>query len=182
MTRLIRFRGRGIKDGRWYYGQLITSGNTCVIRVAACDTQANKGAEIQVDPKTVGQFTGLTDAAGVWVYEDDTFFVNAHTERDNENQRRAIHPGIRVDFAVAWDEKSAGFVAQVIQIDLSGVTHNGKLNFRLEIGVGDIFPIDDYFNDNGGIVVCYTKHGELFNDDDRNGLIAGKGEIKLNAE
>jgi hypothetical protein len=182
MTRLIRFRGRGIKDGRWYYGQLRTSGNKSFIRTAVADTFVDGDTEVQVDPKTVGQFTNLTDTAGVWVYEDDTFFVVVHAELDNENQRRAIHPGIEVTLAVTWDEKGAGFFAQVTKIDLSGVVYNNQLKSRLEINVGDISPIDDYFNDNSGIVISGCQHGDRLNDDDTDETIAGRGEIKLNAE
>ena len=77
MKRDIKFRGKRIDNGEWAYGKFLESNFNAFIvtMVNTLNGRLTDAVAHEVDPETVGQFTGLKTDTEISVYDGDIITV-----------------------------------------------------------------------------------------------------------
>ncbi len=100
--REIKFRGKLLDNGEWIYGSLLVSHfkDDKKERYFITQFSGNYTFEHEVDPNTVGQFTGLRDKNGRDIWEGDIF------KEDGSGIVRSV---FRVPGGLAFEDNPVSF-------------------------------------------------------------------------
>lgn len=102
--REILFRGQSIEDNKWVYGDLIREKKSFGKICTRIYRTTNNGWElIDVDSKTVGQYTGLNDENGNKIFENDIVaYWDTYSTENGQSEADCIGK-------IVWDDETISF-------------------------------------------------------------------------
>lgn len=116
MNRQIEFRGKRIDNGEWVYGYYVKYGFIEREKHYIIPSYASDLYAIEVDPSTIGQFTGIVDKNEKKIYESD--FIQSTKSKYSRFNKDGIYEVYfneflchfaLVDSSVEWNRKNEAY-------------------------------------------------------------------------
>lgn len=130
MSREILFRGKRIEDGKWVEGYLLKYSPIYEEKAYILPLHSVCVSDIEVDPKTICQYTGLTDKHNRKIFEgdlikyhfgDDIAPVRFGTYENCFDSVYTEHVGFYVDWSGKKDlRKDLGYWVNMVKANIVG--------------------------------------------------------------
>lgn len=122
--RAIEYRGKDIETGEWRYGYIefnYDQSKCRIINPLRLDLYDFPSQVFEVDPETVGQFTGILDKNGKKIYEGDILmYIGKRIDNEGKKYYR------KVIF------KDGCFSMEIKEYKISNPIYNNKIGGKLE--------------------------------------------------
>jgi len=142
-VREIKFRGKRISDGEWMVGFIVIQEDGTAWIGRAVRGRSAKGWK-QVDPETVGQFTGYMDRENTPIYEGDFLLVT------DEWGHRYVTPVTEENGAMVVEVEGMDYDETAIGWAIDQWKNNGRgSNWRVIGNVHDDVSMPEEETDNG---------------------------------
>lgn len=131
MNREIKFRGKNKFYNNWFYGYLIKEEDKYFIT-------KNSSEFYQIDPKTIGQYTGLKDKNGKEIYEGD--IVDIHQTVNGYNQFVIEYSDYK--FSSRYYNQNKKEIRSFYNYDLDEFFEINEIEKELEV-IGNIYESEE---------------------------------------
>lgn len=128
--REILFRGKRTINGDWVYGDFVHVNERKSLRdsIFVYDSETQSFNDYEINPSTLGQYTGLTDKNGKRIFEGDII--------------KRFWLGAEILYCVRYDGENAHFICKALN----------KIGFTTFDGDGEMFEVIGNIHDNKSLL------------------------------